>query len=106
MSALAFQSLKLGGHFCVLRGRRNTLETCQYQRVTFAWQAQYFAMRRFAFAWQAQHFVTWPKCFFDESQCQGSANVTQCQKSWQAQHLATALKTCGSLAKSNDFGGL
>ena len=37
---------------------RNTLEPCQYQRVTLAWQAQHFAMWRFAFAWQAQHFVT------------------------------------------------
>ena len=27
--------------------------------------------------------------------------MTQCQKSWQAQHFVTALKTCGSLAKSN-----
>ena len=48
-----------GGHFRVLRDRRNTLEACQYQRGTLAWQAQHFAMWRFAFAWQAQHFVTW-----------------------------------------------
>ena len=46
------------GHFRVLRGRRNTLEASQYQRVTLAWQAQRFAMWRFAFAWQAQQFVT------------------------------------------------
>ena len=89
----------------------------------FAWQAQYFrgvsisgchfpsqaqhlAKWRFAFAWQAQHFVMCPKCFFHESQCQGSANVTQWQKLWQAQHLVTALKSCGSLAKSNTFGAL
>ena len=64
MLVLAFQSLKMGGHFCVLRGRRNTLEACQYQHVTFAWQAQHFATRRLAFAWQAQHFVACPKCFF------------------------------------------
>ena len=58
MLVLALQSLQMGGHFRVLRGRRNTLEACQYQRVTLAWQAQHFAMWRFAFAWQAQHFVT------------------------------------------------
>ena len=44
--------------------------------------------------------------FFNESECQGSANVTQCQKSWQAQHFVTALKSCGSLAKSDTFGAL
>ena len=44
--------------------------------------------------------------FFRESHCQGCANVTQCQKSWQAQHLVTALKSCGSLAKSHTFGAL
>ena len=60
----------------------------------------------FAFAWRAQHFVTCPKCFCHESQCQGCANMTQCQKSWQAQHLVTALTTCRSLAKNNTFGAL
>ena len=79
---------KMGGHFRVLRGRRNTLETCQYQRVVFTWQAE--------------HFVTWRMRFFCESQCRGSANMThmtQCQKSWQAQHFVSALKSGGSFAK-------
>ena len=62
MLVLALQSLQMGGHFRVLRGRRNTLEACQYQRVTLAWQAQHFAMWRFAFAWQAQHFATCQSC--------------------------------------------
>ena len=51
--------------------------------------------------WVLTHLI-----FFNESQCQGSANVTQCQKSWQAQHFVTALKSCGSLAKSDTFGAL
>ena len=106
MLVLALQSLRMGGHFRVLSGRRNTLEACQYQHVTFAWQVQHFAMWRFAFAWQAQHFVTRSKCFFHESHWQGCANMTQCQKSWQAQHLVTASKSCGSLAKSHSFGAL
>ena len=42
MLVLALQTLKVGGHFRVLRGRRNTLEACQYQCVVFAWQAQHF----------------------------------------------------------------
>ena len=58
MLVLALQILNVGGHFRVLRDRRNTLEACQCKRVVFSWQAQHFAMRRFALAWQAQHFVT------------------------------------------------
>ncbi len=106
MLVLALQSLQMGGHFHVLRGGRNTLEACLYQRVTLAWQAQHVAPWRVAFAWQAQHFVTCWKYFFHESHWQGCANMTQWQKSWRAQHLVTALKTCGRLAKSNTFGGL
>ena len=37
---------------------------------------------------------------------QGCANMTQWEKSWQAQHFVTALKSCGSLAKSHTFGAL
>ena len=88
MLVVALQTHKMGGHFRVLRGRRNTLETCQYQRVVFSWQAE--------------HFVTWRMRFFCESQCQGSANMThmtQCQKSCQAQHFVSALKSGGSVAK-------
>ena len=92
LPVLTLQSHKMGGHFRVLRDRRNTLDACQCKRVVFSWQAQHLAMRRFAFAWQAQHFVTCPKCFCHESQCQGCANMTQCRTSWQVQHLVTALK--------------
>ena len=108
MLVLAFPSHKMGGHFRVLRDRRNTLEACQCKRIVFSWQAQHSATRRLAFAWQAQHFVACPKCFFHESHWQGCANMimTQWQNSWQAQHLVTALKSCGSLAKSNTFGAL
>ena len=63
MLVLALQSHKMGGHFRVLRDRRNTLEACQCKRVVFSWQAQHFAMRRFAFAWQAQHFERVPSGF-------------------------------------------
>ena len=59
--------------------------------------------RGFALAWQAHHFVARPKCLFHESQCQGRAHETQCQKSWQAQHFVTALKNVGSLAKNHIF---
>ena len=100
---LALQTLKVGGHFRVLRGRRNTLEVRQCKRVVFSWQVQSFAPRRFALAWQAHHFVACPKCLFHESQCQGRAHETQCQKSWQAQHFVTALKNAGSLAKNHIF---
>ena len=62
--------------------------------------------RPFSLAWQAQHSVACPKRFFHESHWQGCANMTQWQKSWQAQHLVTALKSRGSLAKSNTFGAL
>ena len=44
MLVLTLQSLKVRGHFPVLRGRRNTLEACQDQRVVFAWQAQHFLL--------------------------------------------------------------
>ena len=37
------------GNFRVSRGRRNTLEACQYQRAVFAWQAQHFLLMHFAF---------------------------------------------------------
>ena len=49
MLVLTRQSLKVGGHFRVLRGRRNTLGACQDQRVAFAWQAQHFLLMHFAF---------------------------------------------------------
>ena len=102
----ASKSHKMGGHFRVLRDKRNTLEAYQRKRVVFSWQAQHFAMRRFALAWQAQHFVACPQCFFHESQCEGCTNMTQCQKPWHAQLFVTALKSCGSLAKNNTFGAL
>ena len=71
------------------RGRRSTL------------QCGVLHLRgRRSILWRVQSAI------FHESHCQGCANVTQWQKSWQAQHLATAWKTCGSLAKSNTFGGL
>ena len=41
-------------------------------------------------------------CNFCESQCQGSANMTrmtQCRKSWQAQHFVSALKSDRCYAK-------
>ena len=47
MLVLALQSLKMGGHFLVSRGRRNTLEACRDQRVVFAWQAQHFLFMNF-----------------------------------------------------------
>ena len=84
MLFLTLQSLKVRGHFRVLRGRRNTLEACQSQRVVFAWRAQHFLLVHFAFAWQAQHFVTWRR---------------SSQKSWQGQHLVMSLKNCESIAK-------
>ena len=86
MLVVALQTHKMGGHFRVLRGRRNTLETCQYQRVVFTWQAE--------------HFVTWRMRFFCESQCQGSANMTHMtQRQKQAQNFVSALKSGGSFAK-------
>ena len=84
MLVLTLQTHKMGGHFRVLRGRRNTLEACQDQRVVFAWQAQHFLLMHFAFAWQAQHFVTWRR---------------SSQKSWQGQHLVMSLKHGESIAK-------
>ena len=89
----------------------------------FAWQAQYFrdvsisachfcvagaalCTAAFCICVAGAAFCDVLKVVFHESQCQGCVNVTQCQKSWQAQHFVTALKTCGSLARSNDFGGL
>ena len=84
MLVLTLQSLKVRGHFRVLRGRRNTLEACQDQRVVFAWQAQHFLLMHVAFAWQAQHFVTLRR---------------QSQKSWQGQHLVMCLKNGKSIAK-------
>ena len=84
MLVLALQTLKVGGHFRVLRGRRNTLEACQYQRVVFAWQAQDFVLHAFCILWQAQHFVTWRRWS---------------QKSWQGQHFVMCWKNGESLAK-------
>ena len=84
MLDLALQTLKVGGHFRVLRGRRNTSEACQDQRVVFAWQAQHFLLVHFAFAWQAQHFATWRR---------------RTQKSWQGQHFVMCLKNGESIAK-------
>ena len=84
MLVLTLQSLNVRGHSRVLRGRRNTLEACQDQRVVFAWQAQHFLLMHFAFAWQAQHFVTWRR---------------SSQKSWQGQHLVMCLKNGESIAK-------
>ena len=106
MLVLALQTLKMGSDFRVLSGRRNTLEACQRKRVVFSWQAQHFAIRRFALVWQALHFVTWRKWFFYEPQCQGCANKTQCQKSWQAQHIVTALKSGASLAKNHTLAAV
>ena len=87
------------GRFRVLRDRRNTLETRQCKRVVFSWQAQHFVMWPFAMSWQAQHFVTWRRCFFDKLQCQGRANLTLLQISWQAQHSVSVLESGGSFAK-------
>ena len=85
MLVLTLQSLKVGGHFRVSRGRRNTLEACQSQRVIFALQAQHFLLIHFAFAWQAQHFVTWRR---------------PNQKSWQGHHFVMCLKNGESIAKA------
>ena len=82
-----------------LRGRRATLGACQYLRVVFSWQAQRFVLVDFAILWQAQHYVTWCNGWFNESQCQGCTNMTQCQKSWQGQHSVTCLNCGGSVAK-------
>ena len=78
MLVLTLQSLKVGGHFRVLRGRRNTLEACQDQCAVFAWQAQHFLLIHFAFAWQGQ-------------------------KSWQGQHFVMCLKNGESIAKVTLF---
>ena len=99
MLVLAVPSHKMGGRFRVLRDRRNTIRSVSMQAHNFLWQAQHFVMWPFAMAWLAQHFVTWRKYFFHESPCHGCANVTQCQKSWQAQHLVSVLKSGGSCAK-------
>ena len=84
MLVLALQTVKVGGHFRVSRGRRNTLEACQDQHVVFAWQAQNFLLMHFGVAWQAQHFLTWRR---------GS------QKMWQGQHLVMSFKNGESIAK-------
>ena len=75
------------GHFCVLRGRRSTLEACHQAR-------------RFFVAGTALCDVA--KLLFCESHCQGSANMTQMrhgQRSWQGQHLVTVLKSGGSVVR-------
>ncbi len=87
------------GCSCLLRGRGNTLEACQCYRVVFSWQAQHFGLLHLALSWQAQHCVTWRRCCFDESQCQGCANMTHCQKSWWGQHFASASNSGGSFTK-------
>ena len=84
MLVLALQRHKMGGHFRVLRDRRNTLDACQCKRVVFSWQVQHFLLVHFAFAWQAQHFVTW----------RGWS-----QKSWQGQHFVMCLNNGESIAK-------
>ena len=99
MLVLAVPSHKMGGRFRVLRDRRNTIRSVSMQAHNFLWQAQHFVMWPFEMAWLAQHFVTWRKYFFHESACHGCANMTQCQKSWQAQHLVSVLKSGGSCAK-------
>ena len=55
-----------------------------------------FVHVRFAVSWQVQHFVTCRGGCFDESQCQGCANMTQCQKSRQEQHFVSCLKSGAS----------
>ena len=77
--------------------------------VRSAWQAQYFSsvsMLARRFSWQAKH-VTWRRCCFDASQCQGSANMTHCQngeKSCHGPHFVSCLKSGGSFAKAMCFG--
>ena len=83
----------------MLRGRRNTLKACQCYPVVFSWQVQHVVLVRFAISWQVQHFVTWRSGCLDESHCQGCANMTQCQKSWQGQFFVSCLKSGGSVAK-------
>ena len=55
---------------------------------------------RSTISWWAQHFVTWYSGCFDASQCQGCANITQCQKSWHGQHFVSCLKSGRSVANS------
>lgn len=43
--------------------------------------------------------MTWQRCCLVESQWQGCANLTWCQKSWQGQHFVNVLKSGGSFAK-------
>ena len=73
-----------GGSVCVLRGRRYIPS----KRVN---SSESFLVAG-TILWQVQHFVTWRRWCFDESQCQGCANITQCQRSWQGQHFVSALK--------------
>ena len=35
MLFLVLQTLKMGGHFCILHGKRDALETCQCKRAVF-----------------------------------------------------------------------
>ena len=86
-----------------MRDRRNTLEACQCERVVFSWQAQHFVLVHFKISWQAQHFVTWRRCCFDESQCQGGANLTQCHKLWQGRHFVCALGSWGGASHKSYF---
>jgi len=96
---LALPSHKIGGRFRVLRDRRNTYKRVNANAPVFSWQAQHFVMWPFARSWQAQRFVLWRRCFFDKSHCQGRANVTLLQISWQVQHLVSILESGGSFAK-------
>ena len=80
-----------------------TSEACQCWRVVFSWQAQHFVLVHFTIPLQAQHFVTWPRCCFDELRCQGCANMTQCQKSWQGQHFCELLEKWRQLRKDHIY---
>ena len=79
---------------CVWRGVSQLM-----WRFFVARAARHFVLLHYRFSWPAQHLVTWRRCCFHESQCQGCANMTQCQKSWQGQHFVNAMKSGGNFAK-------
>ena len=66
----------------------------------FAWQVQYFR----GVSISACHFGVAGAALCNVAFCICVAGAAFCDV--QAQHLVTALKTCGSLAKSNTFGGM